>query len=268
MSEIRFHTPEDVEVTYAPAGPGTRYLAVFIDQLIITVTTFVLFLGLVALGFAIAPFVKELADSLEDVDPTAGVWIVLAAMFLIKFLADTAYYIVCEIMMHGQTPGKRYMKIQVIQDGGYPLTLTACLLRNLMRVVDNIPLCWPVLLFSPQHKRIGDYVAGTLVVSKRPARGVAARVRGPLYSDLAAHQFEFTADHLGKLGDEDLELIESYFERRPTLAPQAGNRLRHRICESLAQRLGIALTADAAEQQRFLEELGAFLREQTLKRQI
>ena len=268
MSEIRFHTPEDVEIAFQPAGPGTRYIAVFIDQVIITIAMIIMVIGLLMLGSGLAPFFRRLEHSVEGSGPQAVVWIALAVIFLLKFAVDTFYYILFEIIMNGQTPGKKYMRIQVIQDGGYPLTPASSFLRNIMRIVDNLPVCWPVLLFSAQHKRIGDYVAGTVVVSKRPAPSAARRARGPLYRELGPHQFEFTAAHLAKLGQDDLELIESYFERSRTLRPVVAGRLRRRICAALCKRLGMPVPTAPGDERRFLEELGAFLREQTLKRQI
>ena len=268
MSEVRFHTPEDVEIAYRPAGPGTRYVAVFVDQLLIAVLTVVVGLGLVMLGAGVAPFFDRLGRSLDGDGPASALWFSLAVLFLVKFALDTLYYIFFETLMHGQTPGKRVMKIQVIHDGGYPLDPLASVVRNLMRIVDNLPLCWPVPLFSPEHKRIGDYVAGTIVVSKRPGQRPTGRLTGPLYSELEARQYEFTAEHLAALGQDDAELIDSYLERRPTLKPQVVDPLRRRICDSVRTRLGVDVPPTPGDEDRFIEELAAFLREQSLRRQI
>lgn len=268
MSHVTFTTPEDVEITYEPAGPGTRYLAVFIDQLIIGIVTVVLVVTVVLLVIGLQPLVERVQETVQEGGGQTLLWLVVAVGFLLKFLVDTTYYILFEIMSNGQTPGKKYLEIQVIQEGGRALTATSCLLRNLMRVVDNIPLSWPLVLFSPQHKRLGDYVAGTVVVSKRPVRDVRERVQGPLYGELDAHRFELTADHARELTDADFEVLVSYLERRAAMKVTAVAHLRRRLCETYARRLFLPVTVDPVNQDRFLFELAAFLREQSLRRQI
>ncbi len=68
----------------------------------------------------------------------------------------------------GQTPGKRAMNIRVISADGSPLSMPQAFVRNILRIVDYLPTLYilGILLFfvTSEHQRIGDMVAGTVVV--------------------------------------------------------------------------------------------------------
>src|SRR5262249_54993175 len=95
-----------------------------------------------------------------------------AVASLLAFAIYNGYFIFFEWLLNGQTPGKRLLHIRVIQQGGYALRFFDTLLRNLLRVVDFIPLFYGVglvsLLMSRNSQRLGDLVAGTLVVHQEP----------------------------------------------------------------------------------------------------
>src|SRR5207244_1814355 len=83
------------------------------------------------------------------------------------------YFLLFEALNGGRTPGKRLMGIRVVMDTGHPLTFTAAAVRNLVRIVDMQPLFTyqvglAFVLFHAQNKRLGDIVAGTVVVRDRP----------------------------------------------------------------------------------------------------
>ena len=268
MGEIRFHTPEDVDVAYRPAGPGTRFLSVLIDQTLITLFMLVIAVGLILLGVVSDTFPSKLRKAVETDQQETLFWYVFAVIFLMKFVADIFYYTLFEIFMAGQTLGKKYTRIQVIQEGGFSLSPAASLVRNALRIVDNFPPCWVVLLLSPLHKRIGDYAARTLVISKMAVQRAGPRSPVPFYSELPFHQFEFTADQLSRLSDKDLELLESYFERRNRLEGEVRRRLRHTLSDSLRSRLEIPARSTFKKEERFLYELRSILHEQSVRRQI
>ena len=82
------------------------------------------------------------------------------------------YSALFEAFWNGQTPGKRLFNIRVIKDSGRQITLFEALARNLLRVVDMFPP--PVyfvglvsMLCNRQQKRLGDFVAGTIVIHER-----------------------------------------------------------------------------------------------------
>jgi hypothetical protein len=76
--------------------------------------------------------------------------------------------VVFEVWRHGQTPGKRALGLRVVNADGTPVTWLPSVVRNLLRVVDILPGVYSVGLVStlvdPHARRLGDIVAGTLVI--------------------------------------------------------------------------------------------------------
>ena len=83
------------------------------------------------------------------------------------YLVLVSYYTVQEALF-STTLGKFLVGLQVVQDDGSPLTLWRALVRNLVRPLDalfNYLLGWVLALCSSRRRRLGDHLAGTLVVS-------------------------------------------------------------------------------------------------------
>lgn len=133
------------------AGLGSRGVAVITDLAIQTVALFV---------------VALLAGLLGD----PGV----ALLAVTAFLLTTGYPILFETFWAGQTPGKALMRISVVAEDGSPVTFLASVVRNLVRLVDALPGVYAVgivaMLASGRSQRLGDLAAGTLVISRAPAR--------------------------------------------------------------------------------------------------
>jgi hypothetical protein len=79
-----------------------------------------------------------------------------------------------ECLNHGRTPGKLAMGLRVVSADALPVGWTASLVRNLLRVADMLPALYAFglasILIGRDGKRLGDRVAGTLVVHDRAAR--------------------------------------------------------------------------------------------------
>ena len=144
-TRLSLETPEGATLPLAPAGMGVRIMAFMIDMLIKTVANIVVFTVLALLG-------------------GMGMGIALILAFLLEWF----YPVYFEVWHQGRTPGKKNLHIRVVNDDGTPVTFGPSLLRNLLRVVDFLPLMYLTgiitSLFNPQFKRLGDLVAGTLVV--------------------------------------------------------------------------------------------------------
>jgi uncharacterized RDD family membrane protein YckC len=152
---VSIRTPENIELAYALAGPGSRAAAYVVDLLIMSVICQVL-INLLA-------YVVMLLFSTFGVQ--GGLW-VSAIVTLVAFTLYNGYFILLEWLWNGQTPGKRLLHIRVIKQGGYALRFFDTLLRNLLRVVDFLPLFYGVgltsLLLTRDSQRLGDLIAGTL----------------------------------------------------------------------------------------------------------
>lgn len=143
------HTPEGVALRLPAAGPLPRALAWAIDAAI----------RLAAL-MAASMLLGLLGES--------G----LGLFLLLAFAGLWLYPVLFEVLRDGQTPGKRSVGLKVIRDDGAPVGWQASLVRNLMRAVDMLPLFYAVGLvaglFDPAGRRLGDRVAGTLVIHVPP----------------------------------------------------------------------------------------------------
>lgn len=141
---VEYETPEGALLKLRPAGAPVRALAWTLDLLIRGVL-------MIALGM--------LASMLGDIG--SGLFL------LVLFLIDWFYNVLFEVLK-GATPGKQRFGLLVVNDNGTPVSWSASVLRNLLRVVDFLPvgyalgLLWS--LFHPQSKRLGDLAAGTRVI--------------------------------------------------------------------------------------------------------
>jgi uncharacterized RDD family membrane protein YckC len=156
LSELTIVTPEHVRIRLEPAGIGSRFLATMIDVLIVQGTAALLHSVLVLfLPRAIA----------------------MAIFITVNFLLTWGWHVFFETRKHGRTPGKRALKIRVIDARGLPVSLHQSLVRNISRVLDFAPVFYGVAgiaaLSSPTRRRLGDIIADTLVV--RDAQPLAYR---------------------------------------------------------------------------------------------
>lgn len=148
-------TPEGIALRLPAAGPIPRALAWCIDLMIRLAVLWV-----VAMAAAFAG--------------KAGMGLNLVVLFVVLW----GYPILCEGLFNGQTPGKRVLGLRVVAGDGAPIGWIASIVRNLMRTVDMLPLAYACGLVScladPWGRRLGDLVAGTLVVHVRPLEPLPA----------------------------------------------------------------------------------------------
>lgn len=162
---VNVETPEQVVLSYSLAGVGSRALAAIVDYTI----CFLMMLTTVILAALLAR--TGLARVLGNAsDPWFS-----AILVIVQFLIIWGYYVLFEGLNDGQTPGKRWLGLRVVQDGGFSVSFGASAVRNLVRAVDQQPLfLYTVGLIgvaaSKQGKRIGDVLAGTIVVRERATR--------------------------------------------------------------------------------------------------
>jgi len=235
MSEtFRVDTPESVDLALEPAGLGTRFLAILIDALIQWGAAFLVVLIVVPMT-ALSDVLS--ARTFGDADTIDGILItilLLAAGFLF-FL----YKLVLEAFWNGQTVGKRAVGIRVIKANGLPVDFLQVVIRNLLRVVDYLPMQYLVgsvaIIASKRGQRLGDMVAGTVVVRDQRPPLTLAPVR--LFHQ-PTYDLSLLREHVLRLPDEDLEPARRFWMRRMQLTTQARWRVGARIAESLARRMG------------------------------
>jgi uncharacterized RDD family membrane protein YckC len=145
------------------------------------------------------------------------------------FATQWVYWTAAEVLMGGQTPGKRLMGIRVVRVDGSPVGVLESAVRNLVRVVDSLPVVYAVgilcVLLTRQHRRLGDLLAGTLLV--REERIDLDKYTAPTTAPGALP----ASTHSERLTAEDVELILSFLTRAPELEPQARTRLGTKLVE-------------------------------------
>src|SRR5215211_1078229 len=204
---VDIETPELVVVSYTIAGVGSRVYAGFIDLAICLVAMISVAIGLVVLG------ARNPAAASSQAAPSTA-WAV-AILILMQFMILWGYYLLFEGLNDGQTPGKRFLKIRAVRDGGYSIGFSASVVRNLMRIVDLQPIFTYAIgigsiLFSKSGKRLGDIVAGTIVVRE-------SLVHPPRQSESAKPRDADVVAVSARLMDEDFRLVDRWAERRTAL---------------------------------------------------
>lgn len=200
---------------YELAGLGSRALAAAIDSIILVVLLLAVFFVAAALNNA-AAFM-------------AGMF-----MILVPFLLLWGYFTLFEGLQHGQTPGKRLTGLRVIRDTGHPITMREAVARNILRIADFLPppylLGIVLIAVHPKAKRLGDLVAGTVVVRDRPL--------DPLSAGFGEEGTTADAD-LGppQLSDQEFQLLREFATRVSQLDAPVRNRLATRLVEAFGDRV-------------------------------
>jgi hypothetical protein len=165
------------------------------------------------------------------------------------------YFGLAEYLMQGQTLGKRALAIRVAKLNGFALDAPSILIRNAFRVVENLlfPPLWLVPLLSRNSQRLGDMVAGTVVVRDEPAKMSGLRER-LLQRPAAEALFRFDPAMLKQMRAGDFEAAERILERWADLPPPSREELIQKICVPLAKRLNQE-PPEPAQRLRFIEDL-------------
>ncbi len=227
--DIAVLTPEKTVVTYRLAGVGTRIMAAILDLAAITV-----FIGLVinAVGVLIAfsPFLGGIL---------APVGVGLAIVF--GTFAPFLYLILAEAYFNGQTLGKRAFGIRVRMADGTPITPVAAATRNLLIVADMFPppaLSALVAMFiNPKLQRIGDLVAGTIVVNERASLPIA--IVTP--HGAGVHPLEAEIPDLRRLRPDQYYLLRRFCDRYYEVEESKRDDLVQGVWLPLAEKLRVKM---------------------------
>lgn len=247
-------TPERVPLHFGLASIGNRFIACAIDHAIQTFALIIIFLGF---------FLLANTSNLESAFSTAPKW-VYAVMIIVLFLILTGYFAFFEWLWSGQTPGKRWLKLRVIREDGRPITFWEASVRNLIRSFDMMPAPFYsiglISVFSTtRDQRIGDMVAGTVVVREREAEAPAfAKVFASPVSDPALRRsfkpVNFTGD-LNSLTESEIQVVETFLRRRWDLGDVPRQWMAWRVSLPILYKIRPAYDLETFTYEGFLEEL-------------
>jgi uncharacterized RDD family membrane protein YckC len=272
-------TPEGVALHFHLAARGDRLAAFLLDVVLIVVLMVMVFvLGLLATsGFG-----------------TGGDW-VWALVLLAVFLLQNFYFIYFETRARGTTPGKRRIGIRVMESEGGSLTTAAVVVRNVMRILEvQIPLIallvpealWPGIpgwvgllasvwlivmagmpLFNRRRLRVGDMVAGTIVVTA-PKTVLLADQSRPRQKqrERGAPAHAFTQEQLDVYGEYELQVLEDLLRR--DRAWSEGRRARRAVADRIANKIGWTQAIVGRDVDVFLQDFYAALRARLEQRML
>lgn len=260
-SQIEYETPENVRLTYKPAGLGTRFSAWLLDIIIVNVGLFFLFIAFAfiaaALDDVLGPWFHDLRDYLDsdgESDAESAGMIIIGIFLIFWGFGSFVYFALSEFLMRGQTIGKRAAKIRVVRSEGFALDAVSVFVRNIFRIVDQLPPLWLVPLVSGRSQRFGDMASGTIVVSDD------LQELSEIRSNLSTHQatdarFRFDNVKLGRLKPNDFSAVEQVLERWPSLRAYERQKLGLSLVESLCRKMQIDEVPGYEDHRVFLEDL-------------
>lgn len=227
FNRLKYSTPESVELELTLAGIGNRTLALVIDYLILAAAWVVFFLTWAVISAQLVDWWTETFGS------TTAVWLVAIA-FIVSFVMYAGYFVFFETLWQGQTPGKSFAKIRVVRDDGRPMGMKQATLRALLRPFDEfLFIGFFLIMFSRQEKRLGDFVAGTIVIQAE-VPNVSSSVN---ISEAAKilHEELLKITDLSVLLPDDFAVIREYLQRRSTMSAKARSTLSLKLAEQVQQ---------------------------------
>ena len=225
FDQLNIDTPEQIALELPLAGIGSRFLAISIDTLIqvaLYLIAALIFILTMPVGSSVFMWLPRL------IGPAMAIFLLFAIYW--------GYFAIFEILWKGQTPGKRYTGIRVIKESGRPINAFEAVGRNLLRAVDGLPGIYGVglacMMCNRQSRRLGDFVAGTVVVHEKPTEAIR-----PSWN--TSTESAPSATVLGQVTADQLILIETYLSRRWELDGSVRLAAAIQIADRIKSRTGL-----------------------------
>jgi uncharacterized RDD family membrane protein YckC len=192
MSYIEIQTTQNIHLEYETASIGERFAAAVLDRLVLFFWLMIWFLLIDAyhVGFSI--------------------WLAI-----IIFAPYLFYFLLCELLFNGQSPGKRIMSVRVAKIDGTVPSFGDYFLRWVFRLIDNAAVAIVCMMFTVRCQRLGDLAAKTCVVRTKSNTKL---VKVPEVSP----DYLVTYDTATLLSDQDAALIAQIISNPVTLRNKAG----------------------------------------------
>jgi uncharacterized RDD family membrane protein YckC len=224
VEPARMVTPEAVALEFRTANLGSRILAYLIDMVVVVG-------GIVAGLFAVA----LLGQASDVVVPD---WVALTIVLVLLPAWWLGYFIAFETLWRGRTLGKAALGLRVVTREGAPVRFRHAAVRGLLGLVDFLIMggffAVVFILFSRDNQRLGDMVAGTLVLRERSALATPAPVSFAPPPGL--EHYTATLDPSG-VGTEEYQAVRTFLLRAASLPPGPRSALALQLANPLAARL-------------------------------
>lgn len=237
---LEIDTPEHLAFRVRVAGIARRCLAWGIDLAVRGAILFGLYLALVVAATRLV----DLNINLEGVGQ--------GLFFVSLFVLDWLYFVVAEMLSNGRSPGKAVLGLRVVRENGLPISWRESVIRNLLRAADlavlppHFLIVGPLVMISDRKfRRLGDFVAGTMVVVEEKVEVAQHIVIEPDPKLVQALPKSLPLDH------DDLEALE-LFVRREQMSEARREELAEIVAPEYARRLSMPVPKDAT---RFLAAL-------------
>lgn len=194
MNVITVTTPFNIEIELLAAPYHKRLLAWLIDICIVAFFVFGMVTAVPSL------FIGGFTDGF---------------MVIFVMLPSYLYHLYMEILLKGQSLGKKALGIQVVDKSGREPSLSQYFLRWVLRIVDmGITMgvgATVAYTMTPYNQRIGDLVAGTIVIDKR----TRTHIHDTIYLDIESNaSYTPLFPQVMRLTDKDINGIRNLLDMR------------------------------------------------------
>ncbi|MDP2386311.1 MAG: RDD family protein [Bacteroidota bacterium] len=195
LEGININTTQNVLITYAPAGVGSRLVGAILD--------FAFKVAYVVICAIIIAIINKLGA-----DPNGG-WIIVIVILAIAPLVF--YNLLMEQFFNGQSLGKKIMKIKVVKLDGTQPQFGAYLIRWVLRIIDinlfNGVIALLTVALTEKSQRLGDMAAGTTVINLKQKVNLQNTI---LYR--TTNDYKIVFNEVSKLSDKDVGIIKDVFD--------------------------------------------------------
>jgi uncharacterized RDD family membrane protein YckC len=232
---IIIETPEKITFSYNLAEIGTRIVAYMVDYIIQIIISVLVLLLVLLTGFNLVSGFK-----MESITALSAAFYMLVDFFIKWF-----YFVFFEVVMNGQSPGKKMARIRVIKSSGESLDFETIILRNFLRVIDGFPVvplvAGFVAIFDKKSRRIGDIVANTLVVNE-----IQFKLKIPDFdiSFSKDNKYDDMEKIKNKLTEKELFIVRKFLAEKYKLTPEKETEISMKLALQVKKRLQLDETID------------------------
>jgi uncharacterized RDD family membrane protein YckC len=212
-------TPEGVVLQFSSADVGSRLVAKLIDLAIQAALLAALLVASAAIGSTVRPV------------GLAGVYL---SLFVVLLVFPAAF----ETLWRGRTPGKAALGLRVVTVEGSPIRFRHAAIRAILGLIDFYLLSGAIavltILFTSKRQRLGDLLAGTIVLRERTGAGQSIPANFMVPPGFEAYAATLDVSGLSAM---DYGAVRAFLLRAPSLQPAPRYELARQIATPLLGRL-------------------------------